>query len=288
MPQSILDVDSSFPDIRGKDQNRINQEVLDHLFMLNEQLRYTLANLGQENFNEKEFDDIVMLIRDPIYARIEDDEGRILQLSATAEGLISRVEDVNGNVSTLSQTVLGMRLEVSNGYGSSTLSLTANGAAISSEVISFTGIVTFDDLSTPGTTTISGDNIKTGTIKAIDIESCRFRSILKANGEVNGRMDFCYLSAANIAATIRLDDQGAGTQVEGRYRLFFGTYNVGGREFHMKLTSQAGISIEAGRDIYLWGAEGINIRGGLNLSGTPLDDYIANIVREVLAEGGAE
>lgn len=43
---------------------------------------------------------------------------------------------------------------------------------LSSQSISFSGMVSFTDLSTSGWTTINGDNITTGTIEAIDIYGC--------------------------------------------------------------------------------------------------------------------
>ena len=43
-----------------------------------------------------------------------------------------------------------------------------------STFINFTDVVVFTDLSTSGTTTINGDNITTGTIKAINLESTNF------------------------------------------------------------------------------------------------------------------
>lgn len=287
MPGSLLEVDTSFPDIRGKSQERINREVLDHLFLLNEQLRYTLGNLGRENFNETEFDGIVTYIRTPLAVALEDTNGHVtklevradrtdlsvedlygnvtrldaradglgvsiedlygnvLRLDARADGLVASVSDLDGNITSLTATVLGMRLEVSNGYSSSSITLTANGVGISSQVISFTGTVTFTDLEGEGTTTINGANIKTGTIKAIDIEGCRFICILKADGTVTGRLIFSYLEAVNEAGGIKLDDGGAGDETEGKYRMFLYTTAVHGVTFHLKLYSAGKMSLDA-------------------------------------------
>ena len=61
----------------------------------------------------------------------------------------------------------GISLDVSNGEKSSTIKLKAGSTEISSEEIKFTGNVVFaSDLSTAGSTTINGANIKTGTIAA--------------------------------------------------------------------------------------------------------------------------
>lgn len=66
----------------------------------------------------------------------------------------------------ISSVVGGMKLSVMNGAESSTISLTSNGIALSSQTIEFTGYVTFTDLATRGSTIINGDNITTGSISA--------------------------------------------------------------------------------------------------------------------------
>lgn len=306
MPANILDVDTSFPEIRGKRQDEINREVLDHLFLLQEQLRYTLANLGQENFNETELDGIVTMIQEPVYMRLKDDEGNLAALSVTADGLLGSVSDLNGNITALTATVMGMRLEVSNGYSSATVTLTANGTAISSEVISFTGLVTFEALAGSGTTTINGDNIKTGTVKAIDIEGCEFTTVLRADGSISGRLNFSYLDAQDVAGGIRLDDQGAGTENEGKYRLFIYTGTVNGETFHLKLAPAGKLSIETRELIYIWSGTLINltgetevtgnltvsggaaIQGSVTVNGRPLETVIADVVEEKLAEAAQQ
>lgn len=64
----------------------------------------------------------------------------------------------------------GLALSVSNGSYSSTISLTLDGITLSSKSITFSGMVTFSDLSTSGWTTINGDNITTGTLNASYLE----------------------------------------------------------------------------------------------------------------------
>lgn len=77
---------------------------------------------------------------------------------------------VNETVQTeISKTVDSISLSVNNGETSSNIKLTVGDIEISSADISMTGVVTFNDLSGSETTTINGDNIKTGKINAIDI-----------------------------------------------------------------------------------------------------------------------
>lgn len=197
MPNSLQTLDTSFPKIDNHQTTQENfLQVTNYLYMLLENLRYTLGNLGGENFNVTELDSIAQLIREPVWARIEDTEGNVNTLNVTAENLLSqmssldgsmstlqqtsntlmtRVQDAEGNLSSLTQTVYGMTLSVTNGTSSSTIQLMQDGVAISSKTIQFTGMVTFSDLSTQNSkTVIHGGNITTGSIKAIDIYGSRF------------------------------------------------------------------------------------------------------------------
>lgn len=67
----------------------------------------------------------------------------------------------------------GITLTTTNGSTSSTIRIKHNGVTIDSASVSFSGVVTFDDLETEGNTTINGANITTGTISAdyIDTEN---------------------------------------------------------------------------------------------------------------------
>ena len=65
----------------------------------------------------------------------------------------------------------GITLTTSNGTSSSTIRIKYNGVTIDSASVSFSGMVTFDDLETEGATTINGANITTGTISADYIDT---------------------------------------------------------------------------------------------------------------------
>lgn len=277
MPGNFLTADTSFAQWdEGKNTEEKLQQMTSYLYMLLEQLRYTLANLGKENINEAEFKSIAEIITQPVYVRLEGDEGQISALLLTAEGLTSRITDAEGNLSALTQTVNGMTLSVTNGEASSTIRLSANGVTISSARIRFTGVVTFDDLEESGSTVINGDNITTGTI-----EGRTFRSILSAAGNVGGEIEMCYLHAGNVAGGIRLDDRGAGTTAESKYRMYLYTESVAGVSFAMKLQSAGGLSVEANTNIYMEcgtefiiDAAEIYLRGEVYYNGELLDDLL--------------
>lgn len=116
-------------------------------------------------------------------------DGKILEIKTSVDGLKITAADLAGGMASLELTVDGLRTEVSGKLDgdeaqtlidqslqgislsastsgtTSTLTLKAGDVTLSSAQINFSGLVTFSDLSTSGKTTISGDNIKTGTIK---------------------------------------------------------------------------------------------------------------------------
>lgn len=151
MPSDILSADTGFPtftDDMSTDQ-KIDR-VTNYLYMLLEQLRYTLANLGVNNFNDAEFVEFGKVIMEPISvlikdevggaltslqidvngiaARVQDNEGNIGVLQLTASSLNSRISDAEGNISQVTQVADGLVSRVSNAEGSvSTLTQTVNG-----------------------------------------------------------------------------------------------------------------------------------------------------------------
>lgn len=211
MPTNLLATDTMYPDLsKGTTEEKI-QQIGNYLYMLREQLRYTLGNLGETNFNDSELENIGNIITEPIYlqiygtegnavvqftekglyGRIEDAENNVATISANTDALITRVSNAEGNISTLtqtanslssritslngsvsslSQTVNGFTLSVSNGSTSSTIKLMSGSTTISSQSISFSGIVTFSSLKDANeTTVINGCEIETGTLTAVDI-----------------------------------------------------------------------------------------------------------------------
>ena len=54
MPSGFATLDTSFPNLEGKNTEGRLQTLTDYLYQLLEQLRYILRNLSPENFNEKE------------------------------------------------------------------------------------------------------------------------------------------------------------------------------------------------------------------------------------------
>ena len=127
MPSSLLSADIQFPQLTGEQSTDQKFKVLtDYLYMLLEQLRYSMGNLGRENFNDAAFDEIAGLITEPVYVQLHDAEGNIASLTATAEQLISRMSDAEGNISVLQQTSTSIMSQVTDLEGNvSTLQQTS-------------------------------------------------------------------------------------------------------------------------------------------------------------------
>lgn len=115
--------------------------------------------------------------RDGLNSKIEQTASSLTtQISNTQSGLNSKIEQtaasiqtqingLNNAYSSISQTVDSISLDVSNGRESSTISLYMNGIAIQSEEISFSGVVTFNDLNGDRGTIIDGGAIDTNTLR---------------------------------------------------------------------------------------------------------------------------
>ena len=303
MPSNLLNADTAFPrfDERQSDSEKIDA-IMNYLYMLLEQLRYSM-----ENFNDTEIENFANLITKPIYVqlkdsednflwlsaqtdslqtRIENAEGDILQVTATAGALNTEISALDGRVATLSETVDSIRLSVTNGESSSTIQLFADGALISSQRISFSGMVTITDLETSGRTVINGNNIKTGTISAISIDACDITgstitgSVFHAklyNGEdiSQGEIQFNFIQNEKelTAGGIRLEDTGEeSTEYENSRRLYIYT----DYDFSLKLFSNDNMSIETNSRMYLSSRASMSLTADgnmtLNLTKTHFED----------------
>ena len=131
MPSNWLYIDTNFPSFTQKESTGEKIETMqDYLFMLVEQLRYTLRNLDLSNMNKAAADGFVKKITQPIYAEIKNAKGSITQLGLTADGLAARISDAEGNITQLGATAGGLAARIENAEGSITqLGATAEGLA---------------------------------------------------------------------------------------------------------------------------------------------------------------
>ncbi len=266
VPGNIFAADTSFPQFYGEQSANEKIDVItDYLFMLLEELRYTLANLGQENFNDTELGNIAKVITDPVYLRLESITGSVASISATAEGLSLQVEGLNNSVTSLAAYVGGLTLSVTNGTESSKITLSAKEATLSSQEIKITGMVTFASLAGSGTSIINGDNVRTGKISAITIDSCVMKVKADANGWNYGGYYMYYTDAYGeyLAGSLMLD------VLNGVPRVYLRSTVSAGKVSYLQLYSETYLNISAESSvmigdpsklvpIYLWGQLYIN------------------------------
>ena len=320
MPANWLFVDTQFPSFTGQENLKEQvRTIQDYMYLLVEQLRYTLHNLDLTNMNDAAVDEYTEMITEPILAQIEDADGNIARLELsqaglqtqvqsqagqisslqqTAGSLQSQIQDAEGNITALQQTttsistlvasqggqisalqqkVDGFYLSVSNGSQSSTITLMSGSAAISSQTIYMTGVVTFTNLSTQGQTVINGGNIAAGGT----ISGCTLRSL----SDEDGGLQICYGSRSyyQLVGGIKFDTNGSGSAAEAKNRMFL--YTQSG--WALKIQSGAAASFTAEGLMYLRGAAGVTIQTGGNdlelpdtvtIGGVAIDQYIRNVM----------
>ena len=120
MPTTFQLVETTFPNGEGKDTQEQINGVYDYLFVLLEQLRYTLFNLDGSNINQNALSEFIKNISEPIYAKIEDTDKNVNELSITAKGLAGRIGDAEGNITQLQATATGLQASISSLDGSVT------------------------------------------------------------------------------------------------------------------------------------------------------------------------
>ena len=139
MPGNILSADTQFPNFAGQESPAEQiRTIRNYLYMLLEQLRFTLNNLDAGNFNTEGLKEIQDAISQPILKQLSDTDGNLAELQVTAAGLASRVSSNEGDISQLEQTAQGLSSRVGDAEGNiSSLQQTANG--LSSRVTSAEG-----------------------------------------------------------------------------------------------------------------------------------------------------
>lgn len=202
MPSNWLYIDTNFPSFTQKENVNDKVETMqDYLFMLVEQLRYTLHNLDLSNMNKAAAEGFVKTITQPIYAEIKNAEGSITQLGVTADGLAARIGDAEGNITQLQATAKGLQASVSNLNGSVT-NLTADVNGIRTQVrgkIGTSEAQTLIDQSLNGIT-LSATSGESGTIFKLMYDG----AVLASTGSVD-----LYVDAVNIYGTL------TATEIEG-------------------------------------------------------------------------
>lgn len=190
MPGNLLFADVSFPTVSGDDTKRDLKNVMNYLYMLREELRYTMGNIGVENFNAQSLTDLSGIVVGTLDIKIQSFEGSLSQIIGKADeteasltllsqyttnntnAIASVQTQANANSSSISLVVGSTKLVGTTGTVNASLIIsTINGgtATIDAARINLVGYITATDLSSTGTTVIDGGRITTGTLSASKI-----------------------------------------------------------------------------------------------------------------------
>lgn len=115
MPGNLLTADTNFPDLTGggSTEEKLRQ-ISGYLYMLLEQLRYTLQNLGQDNFNDAELKALGETITGPLLVQVESAQKGLAELRVQAGNISTRVANVEGSVSNVTQKADQIESNVTN------------------------------------------------------------------------------------------------------------------------------------------------------------------------------
>lgn len=201
MPTTFQLVETTFPNGEGKDTQEQINGVYDYLFVLLEQLRYTLFNLDGSNINQNALSEFIKNISEPIYAKIEDTDKNVNEISITAKGLDARLSNAEGDITQLDTTAKGLKASVSNLNGSVTnLTADVNGirATVSTKIDATQAQSIFDQSAEGFTLAATSD--ESGTIFKLNYNGAQIAS--------TGSIDL-YVDAVNIYGTL------TATEIEG-------------------------------------------------------------------------
>ena len=194
MPTTFQLVETTFPNGEGKDTQEQINGVYDYLFVLLEQLRYTLFNLDGSNINQNALSEFIKNISEPIYAKIADTDENVNEISITAKGLDARLSNAEGDITQLDTTAKGLQVSVSNLDGAITnIKTDVNGirATVRTKIDATQAQSIFDQSATGFTLgATSGEN---GTIFKLNYNGVQVAS--------TGSIDL-YVDAVNIYGTL--------------------------------------------------------------------------------------
>ena len=257
MPTTFQLVETTFPNGEGKDTQEQINGVYDYLFVLLEQLRYTLFNLDGSNINQNALSEFIKNISEPIYAKIDDTDKNVNEISITAKGLDARLSDAEGDITQLDTTAKGLQASISNLDGAITnIKADVNGirATVRTKIDATQAQSIFDQSATGFTlAATSGEN---GTIFKLNYNGAQVAS--------TGNIDL-YVDAVNIYGTLTAQEiEGDTITVRndaGRRCGYISTEYASTADYKMTLESKAMELNATSGNLYLSGNNG---RSALN------------------------
>lgn len=241
MPSNILNTDVMFPQLTGgKSTEQTIYEVLNYLYMLREQLRYSLANLGIENINPTSFEEIANIITEPVYLQLKDEEGNMASLIAEVDSLSSRLTDTEGNVSSLVQTTTSLSTRMTDAEGNiGTLQLTATSlqtsvSSLDGEVTKITQTVNGLELSVTngedssvlrlmsGSAQLSSATIEiTGMVTFSDLSNTGGKTVINGGNVSTGTISAINIEGCNITGSIFKTILSSSGNVGGEVKMYY-------------------------------------------------------------------
>lgn len=232
MPTTFQLVETTFPNGEGKDTQEQINGVYDYLFVLLEQLRYTLFNLDGSNINQNALSEFIKNISEPIYAKIADTDENVNEISITAKGLDARLSNAEGDITQLDTTAKGLQASISNLDGAITnIKVDVNGlrATVSGKI--------------DGTAaqTLIDQNLNKITLAATSGSSGTTFTLSKDGAQIasTGTVDL-HVKAVNIDGTLT-----AGALRGGSVSLLAGDTSVGSMDLAYTGTGQVGVGLTA-------------------------------------------
>lgn len=232
MPTTFQLVETTFPNGEGKDTQEQINGVYDYLFVLLEQLRYTLFNLDGSNINQNALSEFIKNISEPIYAKIEDTDKNVNEISITAKGLGARLSNAEGDITQLDTTAKGLQVSVSNLDGAITnIKTDVNGirATVSTKIDATQAQSIFNQSATGFT--LGASSGESGTIFNLNYNGVQVAS--------TGSIDL-HVKAVNIDGTLT-----AGALRGGSVSLLAGDTSVGSMDLAYTGTGQVGVGLTA-------------------------------------------
>lgn len=277
MPVSLLNADTSFPSFtEGTSTSEKVDVMMNYLYMLLEELRYTFGNLGTENFNDKSLDELSVQLTKPVYGIIEDETAGLKhEIKVTAEGLESLAASVTEDAEALAQfktqvsdtyatisSFASFKNEMNTAYTSFTQTADSKYATVSalasfkndinSSFSSFTATAesTYAKATQIASVTNSSGKVTAASIVAAVNSSGSSVKISADKVDISGFVTFSDLADSSSITTINGAAISTGTLTASTYKMFLDRYGYsdGSVEFYYNQLSSnwkvGGIAID--------------------------------------------
>lgn len=136
MPNNFMAIDQGLPRFTGEESLEQRVKMLqDYQYQLVEQLRYALQHLDTRNMNMDAMGKWGGTLTEPLYASLMDEDGNMLSLAATAEGIAAQISSMSGKVTALEVAAGEMSAALWDAETGAITQLQAEAGALSASVV---------------------------------------------------------------------------------------------------------------------------------------------------------